>query len=154
MIIFCQFHRHMLTVCWRPLTDIHGNIQHSTLHASHQLALCKRRSQEMQATHYTIRTHTLIVLAELYLVAHQWLYLLFKLSLAEALEEVTTSISKKARLNNEHAFNICIFLFITKKFKLLYIMHILKCKFYNKWRISITIRILIFIANNYLLLYI
>ena len=51
MIIFSQFHSHMLTVCRRPLTDIHGNIQHSTLHTSHQLALGKRRSQEMQATH-------------------------------------------------------------------------------------------------------
>ena len=61
--------------------------------------------KEMQATHYTIRTHALVVLAELHLVAYQWLYLLFKLSLAIALEEIATSISKKARLNNEHAFN-------------------------------------------------
>ena len=51
MIIFSQFHRHMLAVCWRTFTDIHGNIQHSTLHTSHQLALGKWRSQEMQATH-------------------------------------------------------------------------------------------------------
>ena len=36
MIIFCQFHSHMLTVCRRTLADIHGNIQHSTLHTSHQ----------------------------------------------------------------------------------------------------------------------
>ena len=108
----------------------------------------------MQATHHTIRTHALVVLAELYFVAHQWFYLIFKLRLAEALEEVTTSITKEAWFNYKHAFYICIFMFITKKFELLYIMHILKCKFYNKWRISITIRILIFIANNYLLLYI
>ena len=47
MIIFRQFHRHMLTVCRRTLADIHGNIQHSTLHASHQLALGKRRSLEI-----------------------------------------------------------------------------------------------------------
>mgnify|MGYP006902519199 FL=1 len=33
--------------------------------------------KEMQATHYTIRTHALVVLAELHLVAHQWLYFLF-----------------------------------------------------------------------------
>ena len=51
MIILRQFHRHMLTVCWRTLSDIHGNIQHSTLHASHQLALGKRRPLTMQATH-------------------------------------------------------------------------------------------------------
>ena len=52
MIIFSQFHSHMLTVCRRPLTDIHGNILHSTLHTSHQLALGKWRSLEMQATHH------------------------------------------------------------------------------------------------------
>lgn len=65
--------------------------------------------KEMQATHHTIRTHALIVLAELHLVAYQWLYFLFKLSLAKALEEIATSISKKARLNNEHAFNISLY---------------------------------------------
>ena len=84
---------------------------HSTLHASHQLALCKQRSLEMQTTHYTIRTHALIVLAELHLVAYQWLYFLFKLSLAKALEEIATSISKQARLNNEYAFYICLYYF-------------------------------------------
>ena len=67
--------------------------------------------KEMQTTHHTIRTHALIVLAELHLVAHQWLYLLFKLTLAETLEEIATSISKKARLNNEHAFNISLYYF-------------------------------------------
>ena len=111
MIIFSQFHRHMLAVCWRTFTDIHGNIQHSTLHASHQLALGKRRSLEMQTTHHTIRTHALVVLAELHLLAYQWLYLLFKLSLARALEEIATSISKQARLNDEHAFNISLYYF-------------------------------------------
>ena len=42
MIILRQFHRHMLTVCRRTLTDIHGNIQHSTLHASHHKNSCYR----------------------------------------------------------------------------------------------------------------
>ena len=101
----------MLTVCWRPLADIHGNIQHSTLHASHQLALGKRRSLEMQTTHYAIRAHTLIILAELHLVAHQWLHFLLKLTLAEALKEIATSISKQARLNDEHALNISLYYF-------------------------------------------
>lgn len=36
-------------------------------------------------------------------------YLLFKLSLAEALEEIAMSISKQARLNDEYAFNICLY---------------------------------------------
>ena len=33
--------------------------------------------------------------------------LLFKLSLAEALEKVATSVAEEAWLNNEHAINIC-----------------------------------------------
>lgn len=67
--------------------------------------------KEMQATHYTIRTHALVVLAELHLVAHQWLYFLFKLSLAIAFKEIATSISKKARLNDEHTIYICLYYF-------------------------------------------
>ena len=65
--------------------------------------------KELQTTHHTIRTHALIVLAKLHLVAHQWLYFLFKLSLAKAFKEIATSIFKKARLNNEHAFNISLY---------------------------------------------
>ena len=34
---------------------------------------------------------------------------MFKLSLAIAFKEIATSISKKARLNNEHAFNISLY---------------------------------------------
>ena len=69
MIIFRQFHRHMLTLCRRTLADIQGNIQHPTLHTSHQLALGKRRSLEMQATHYAIRTHGLprVFLVDMYI---------------------------------------------------------------------------------------
>ena len=63
----------------------------------------------MQATHYTIRTHALVVLAELHPVAHQWLHFLFKLTLAKALEEIATSISKQAWFNDEYAFNICLY---------------------------------------------
>ena len=65
----------------------------------------------MEATHHTITAHALVVLAELHLVAHQWLNLLFKLSLAKALEEIATSISKQLRLNDEYAFNICLYYF-------------------------------------------
>jgi len=65
--------------------------------------------KELQATHYTIRTHALVVLAELHLVAHQWLYFLLKLSLAIAFKEIATSISKKARLNDQYVFYISLY---------------------------------------------
>ena len=65
--------------------------------------------KEMQTTHHTIRTHALIVLAELHLVIYQWLYFLFKLSLAKAFKEITTSISKQARLKDEYAIYVCLY---------------------------------------------
>ena len=111
MIIFSQFHSHMLTISRGAFANIYCNIEYSAFYASHQLALGKRRSLEMQATHHTITAHTLIILAELYLVAHQWLHLLFKLTLAEALEEIASSISKQARLNDEYAINISLYYF-------------------------------------------
>ena len=40
-------------------------------------------------------------------MSQDWGNLLFKLSLAEALEEVATSITEEAWLYNENAFNIC-----------------------------------------------
>ena len=60
----------------------------------------------MQATHYTIATHALIILAEVNTMSQDWGYLLFKLSLAEALEEVATRVAEEAWLYNENAFNI------------------------------------------------
>ena len=50
----------------------------------------------MPTSHYTIAAHRLVVLAEVNTVSQDWGYLLFKLSLAEALEEVATSISEEA----------------------------------------------------------
>ena len=73
MIIFSQFHRHMLAVCWRTFTDIHGNIQHSTLHASHQPALGKRRSLEsispLQRPHYFTSSYTYLFLKKVILLS-------------------------------------------------------------------------------------
>ena len=61
----------------------------------------------MQTSHYTITAHRLVVLAEVNTVSQDWGYLFFKLSLAETLEEVATSITEEAWLYNENAFNIC-----------------------------------------------
>lgn len=61
----------------------------------------------MQASHHTIAAHRLVVLAEVNTVSQDWGNFLFKLSLAEALEKVATSITEEAWLYNEYAFNIC-----------------------------------------------
>ena len=61
----------------------------------------------MQASHHTIAAHRLVVLAEVNTVSQDWGNLFFKLSLAEALEEVATRVAEEAWLYNENAFNIC-----------------------------------------------
>ena len=61
----------------------------------------------MQASHDTIAAHRLVVLAEVNTVSQDWGNLFFKLSLAETLEEIATSITEEAWLYNEYAFNIC-----------------------------------------------
>ena len=60
----------------------------------------------MQASHYAITTHRLVVLAEVYTVSQNWGNLFFKLSLAEALEEVATRVAEEAWLYNEDAIYI------------------------------------------------
>ena len=61
----------------------------------------------MQTSHHAIAAHRLVVLAEVNTMSQDSGNLFFKLSLAEALEEVATSITEEAWLYNEYAFNIC-----------------------------------------------
>ena len=106
MIVFCQFYSYMLAISRRAFTNIYCYIEHSTFYATYQLALCVRWPLEVQASHNTIATHALIILAEVNTMSQDWGYLLFKLSLAEALEEVATRVAEEAWLYNEYAFNI------------------------------------------------
>ena len=107
MIVFCQLYSHMLTISWRAFTNIHSDIKYSTFYAAYQLALCVRWPLEVQASHYAIATHRLIVLTEVNIVSQDWGNLLFKLSLAETLKEVATRVAEEAWLYNEHAFYFC-----------------------------------------------
>ena len=107
MIIFCQFYCNMLTISRGAFTNIHCYIEHSTFYAAYQLALGIRWALEVQTSHHTIATHRLVVLSEVNTVSQDRRDLLFKLSLAEALEEVATSVTEEAWLYNENAFNIC-----------------------------------------------
>ena len=107
MIVFCHFYGYMLAISRRAFSNIHCYIEHSTFYATYQLALCVRRTLEVQASHYAIAAHRLIVLAEVNTVSQNWGNFLLKLSLAEALKKVATSITEEAWLYNENAFNIC-----------------------------------------------
>ena len=106
MVVFGQFHRHMLAVGGRSLADIHRHIEHGTLHTPHQLALGERWALEMQATHHTIAAHALIVLAEVDVT-----HLLVKLPLRKTLEEISTSVLEDTRLNDHHALNLSLYYF-------------------------------------------
>ena len=109
MVIFCQFYSHMFAVSRGALANIYCYIEHSTFYAANQLALGIRRALEVQASHDTIAAHRLVVLAEVYTVSQNWGNLFFKLSLAEALEEVATSDTEEAWLYNEDAINFCFY---------------------------------------------
>ena len=100
MIVFCQFYCHMLTISRGAFADIYCYIEDSTPYAAHQLTLGIRWTLEVQASHHAIAAHRLVVLAEMNTVPQDRRDLLFKLSLAEALEEVATSVTEEAWLYN------------------------------------------------------
>ncbi|EHJ38564.1 hypothetical protein HMPREF0673_01973 [Leyella stercorea DSM 18206] len=99
----------MFAISRRAFTNINSNIEHSTFYATYQLALSIGWTLEVQASHDTIAAHRLIVLAEVNTVSQNWGNFLFKLSLAEALEEVATSITEEAWLYNENALYFCFY---------------------------------------------
>ena len=109
MIVFCQFYCHVLAVSRGALANIHSYIEYSTLYAAYQLTLGIWRALEVQASHYAIAAHRLVVLAEVNTMSQDWGNLFFKLSLAEALEEVATSVTEEAWLYNEYAFYFCFY---------------------------------------------
>ena len=100
MIVFCQFYSYMIAVSRGAFANIYRYIEYSAFYAADQFALGIWWTLEMQASHHAIATHRLVVLAEVYTVSQDRRDLLFKLSLAEALEEVATSITEEAWLYN------------------------------------------------------
>lgn len=102
VIIFCQFHSHMLSVGGASLADIHRYIQYRSLHAAHQFALGVGRALEMQPPHHPVGGHAFIVLYKLYLA-----YLLFKFPLRERFEEITSRVSENARFYDYHVLYCC-----------------------------------------------
>ena len=109
----------MLAVSRGAFANIYCYIEDSAFYATYQLALGIWWSLEMQTSHHAIATHRLVVLAEVNIVPQDWGYFLFKLSLAEALEEVAKSSTEEAWLYNKYAiyisfdyihwFNLCSF---------------------------------------------
>ena len=96
----------MLAIGWGSFTNIYCYIEHSTFYAAYQLALGIRWALEVQASHYAIAAHRLVVLTKVNTVSQDWGNLFFKLSLAEALEEVATRVAEEAWLYNEYAIYI------------------------------------------------
>ena len=73
-------------------------LENSAFYAAYKLALCIWWALEVQASHYAIAAHRLVVLAKVNTMTQDWSNLLFKLSLAEALEEVATRVTEEAWL--------------------------------------------------------
>ena len=96
----------MLAIGWWSFADIYGDIEDSAFDAAYQFALGIWWALEVQASHHAIAAHWLVVLAEVNTVSQDWGNLFFKLSLAEALEEVATRVAEEAWLYNEYAIYI------------------------------------------------
>ncbi len=64
VVILRQFYCHMLAISRGALANIYSYIEYSTLYAAYQFALGVGWALEVQASHYTITTHRLVVLAE------------------------------------------------------------------------------------------
>ena len=115
------------------------------IYAAYQLALGIWWTLEVQASHYAITAHRLVVLAEVNTVSQDWGNFLFKLSLAEALKEVATSITEEAWLYNEYAFNIC--------FDYIHLLYFKKGRLHTKSRkVAYKISPRHFTCHNYFLL--
>ena len=96
----------MFAISRGALANIYCYIEHSTFYAAYQLTLCVRWTLKVQASHYAIAAHRLVALAEVNTMSQDRRDLIFKLSLAETLEEVAASITEEAWLYNEYVFNI------------------------------------------------
>ena len=99
----------MLAECRGAFADVNGNVEDCALDTAHEFALGIWHALVVKTTHHAIAAHRLVVLAEVNTVSQDWGNLLFKLSLAEALEEVATSITEEAWLYNEYAFYFCFY---------------------------------------------
>ena len=54
MIVFCQFHCHMLSECRGALTDVNGYVEDSAFDAAHEFALCIWHALIVKSTHHTV----------------------------------------------------------------------------------------------------
>ena len=99
VVVLGQFHSHMPAVGGTALTDIHGHIQYGTFDATHQFALCKGRTLEMQAAHHAIAGHALVILYK-----PDFTHPGVEVTLTETLKEITARIFKDSRFDNHHAF--------------------------------------------------
>ena len=63
----------------------------------------------MKTSHHAVGWHRLVVLHKVDTMPKDGRYFIIEFSLREALEEVATGVFEYARLNDEHAGNICLY---------------------------------------------
>lgn len=103
VVLFRQFHGHVLSVSRRALADVNRHVEHSPLDATHQLALSERRALEMQPAHHAVARHALVVLHEM-----DGADFFVKLFLVVGLEEIAPLVLEQAGFDDHHAFYACL----------------------------------------------
>lgn len=102
VVLFRQFHCHMLSEGGTTPADIHSHIEDCTTYHPHQLGLSERRLLEMQATHHTGHTPAFVVLNEMG-SAH----ILFKFILTERLKKIASCIAEYTWFQYHGTFYRC-----------------------------------------------
>ena len=100
VIVLRKLNCDMLPVSRRAFPNIHRNVQHSTLDASHQLGLSEGRTLKMQSSHHAVRRHRFIVLHEM-----NGAHLLKEFALGKTLKEIPSGVLEHTGFNDEHALD-------------------------------------------------
>ena len=113
VIVFRELDSHVLSVGRASLADVYRHIEHGSSDTTYQLALCIRRTLEMQSAHHPVGRHAFIVLHE----ADRF-HFFIELPLRERLEEIASRILEDSWLDDDHAFYCCLDYFHSRKNKL------------------------------------
>ena len=93
----------MTTIGRAATTYVDRHVEHTAFHHTHQLGLRVGRLLEMEAAHHTVAGARLVVLHKGD-IRH-----LGEVAGVVTLEEIATGITEHTRLDNDNAFNICLY---------------------------------------------
>ena len=91
-ILFTQFYGYVLAVGGAAFADVYCYVKDGTTDATEEFALGEWGALEVEASHYSVGGHALIILHKGYTVAYQRCYKRVKLSLGETLKEIAAGV--------------------------------------------------------------